>query len=38
VRAGKGLAGYDVAVEEVSEMVIKVRFYDLDLGEFRLSA
>ena len=38
VRAGKGLAGYDIAVEEVSETVIKVRFYDLDLGEFRLSA
>ena len=38
VRVGQGLTGYDVAVEEVSDVVVKVRLHEIDLGEFRLGA
>jgi putative transposase len=37
VRAGQGLAGYDIGIEEISEVAIKIHFYAMDLGEFRLN-
>jgi putative transposase len=37
VRVGEGLAGYQVAIEDISDVVVKVHFYEMDLGEFRLS-
>lgn len=36
IRVGRGLQGYQIGIEEINEVTIKVYFYKLDLGEFRL--
>jgi putative transposase len=38
VRVGTGLSGHEIGIEAINEMTIRVRFYEMDLGEFRLSA
>ena len=38
VRVGTGLSGHEIGIEAVSEVAIKIHFYDMDLGEFRLRA